>query len=133
MSKFWQHNAAHYSQAAGGIVAVTALLELFHGSLSTTTVALALLLIILFIATFLGRNPALLAAGVAMLCFNYFFLPPYRTLLAASWGGNYTEQTEYLRVFIGQLRKKIEADPSHPHYILTEPWVGYRFLPDASL
>jgi two-component system, OmpR family, KDP operon response regulator KdpE len=57
----------------------------------------------------------------------------HRTLLAAIWGGNYTEQTEYLRVFIGQLRKKIEADPSHPHYILTEPWVGYRFLPDASL
>lgn len=57
----------------------------------------------------------------------------HRTLLAAIWGGNYTEQTEYLRVFVGQLRKKIEADPSHPHYILTEPWIGYRFLPEASL
>lgn len=57
----------------------------------------------------------------------------HRTLLGAIWGGNYTEQTEYLRVFIGQLRKKIEADPSHPNYILTEPWVGYRFLPEASL
>ncbi len=52
----------------------------------------------------------------------------HRTLLAAIWGGNYTEQTEYLRVFIGQLRKKIEADPAHPRYILTEPWVGYRFI-----
>jgi len=57
----------------------------------------------------------------------------HRTLLAAIWGGNYTEQTEYLRVFVGQLRKKIEADPAHPQYILTEPWVGYRFLPAASL
>jgi two-component system, OmpR family, KDP operon response regulator KdpE len=53
----------------------------------------------------------------------------HRTLLAAIWGGDYTEQTEYLRVFVGQLRKKIEADPAHPQYILTEPWVGYRFTP----
>jgi two-component system, OmpR family, KDP operon response regulator KdpE len=54
----------------------------------------------------------------------------HRALLAAVWGGDYTEQTEYLRVFIGQLRKKIEADPSHPRYILTEPWIGYRFNVD---
>lgn len=53
----------------------------------------------------------------------------HRTLLGAIWGGNYTEQTEYLRVFIGQLRKKIEADPANPRYILTEPWIGYRFQP----
>jgi two-component system KDP operon response regulator KdpE len=51
----------------------------------------------------------------------------HRALLAAIWGGNYVEQTEYLRVFIGQLRKKIEPDPSAPRYILTEPWIGYRF------
>lgn len=50
-----------------------------------------------------------------------------RTLLAAVWGGDYTEQAEYLRVFVGNLRKKIEPEPSHPRYILTEPWVGYRF------
>jgi two-component system KDP operon response regulator KdpE len=53
----------------------------------------------------------------------------HRTLLGAVWGGNYTEQGEYLRVFVGQLRKKIEPDPSSPRYILTEPWVGYRFNP----
>lgn len=53
----------------------------------------------------------------------------HRTLLGAVWGGDYTEQTEYLRVFIGQLRKKIEPDPSSPRYILTEPWIGYRFTP----
>ncbi len=53
----------------------------------------------------------------------------HRSILAAIWGGNFTAQTEYLRVFIGQLRKKIELDPSHPKYILTEPWVGYRFNP----
>ena len=53
----------------------------------------------------------------------------HRTLLAKIWGGDYTEQTEYLRVFIGNLRKKIEPVPSKPRYILTEPWVGYRFTP----
>jgi two-component system KDP operon response regulator KdpE len=53
----------------------------------------------------------------------------HHALLGAVWGGDYTEQTEYLRVFIGQLRKKIEMDPAHPRYILTEPWVGYRFNP----
>jgi two-component system KDP operon response regulator KdpE len=53
----------------------------------------------------------------------------HHKLLGAVWGGNYTEQTEYLRVFIGQLRKKLETDPANPKYILTEPWIGYRFLP----
>src|ERR1051326_6104851 len=54
-----------------------------------------------------------------------------RALLAAVWGGDYVEQGEYLRVFVGQLRKKVEADPSHARYILTEPWVGYRFNPEG--
>ena len=54
---------------------------------------------------------------------------PHRKLLAAVWGANSTEQPEYLRVFIGQLRKKIEADPAEPRYLLTERWVGYRFEP----
>lgn len=53
----------------------------------------------------------------------------HRVLLGAIWGGESVEQSEYLRVFIGQLRKKIERDPSHPQYILTDPWVGYRFNP----
>ena len=53
----------------------------------------------------------------------------HRTLLAAVWGENFTEQTEYLRVFLGNLRKKIEENPSAPKYILTEPWVGYSFKP----
>ena len=54
----------------------------------------------------------------------------HRALLGAVWGGDYTEQHEYLRVFIGQLRKKIETDPANPRFILTEPWVGYRFNSD---
>jgi two-component system, OmpR family, KDP operon response regulator KdpE len=53
----------------------------------------------------------------------------HRTLLAAIWGGQSTEQVEYLRVFVGQLRKKLEPEASSPRYIVTEPWVGYRFEP----
>ena len=56
----------------------------------------------------------------------------HRTLLAALWGGDYVEQNEYLRVFVGNLRKKIEPDASSPRYILTEPWIGYRFDPGSS-
>ena len=51
----------------------------------------------------------------------------HRRLLQSVWGPDYGEETEYLRVFINQLRKKIEPDPRHPRYIRTEPWVGYRF------
>jgi len=57
----------------------------------------------------------------------------HRTLLAALWGGNYVEQNEYLRVFVGNLRKKIEPDAATPRYILTEPWIGYRFEPDPQI
>ena len=53
----------------------------------------------------------------------------HRTLLAALWGGNYVEQNEYLRVFVGNLRKKLEPEIATPRYILTEPWIGYRFDP----
>lgn len=51
----------------------------------------------------------------------------HRRLLQAVWGPDYGEETEYLRVFINQLRKKIEPDPHHPRYIHTDPWIGYRF------
>jgi two-component system KDP operon response regulator KdpE len=54
---------------------------------------------------------------------------PHRTILAAVWGSTSTEQPEYLRVFMGQLRKKIEPDPANPRYLLTERWIGYRFEP----
>jgi two-component system, OmpR family, KDP operon response regulator KdpE len=52
----------------------------------------------------------------------------HRRLLQSVWGPEYGEETENLRVVINQLRKKIESDPTRPKYILTEPWVGYRFL-----
>jgi two-component system KDP operon response regulator KdpE len=56
----------------------------------------------------------------------------HRALLGAVWGGNSTEQVEYLRVFVGQLRKKLEPNAASPRYIITEPWVGYRFEPGAA-
>jgi two-component system, OmpR family, KDP operon response regulator KdpE len=55
----------------------------------------------------------------------------HRKLLVAVWGANSTEQPEYLRVFIGQLRKKIETGAPSLSYIVTEPWVGYRFQPEG--
>ena len=53
----------------------------------------------------------------------------HRVVLGAVWGGESVEQSEYLRFFVGQLRKKIEPDPAKPRYIITDPWVGYRFIP----
>jgi two-component system KDP operon response regulator KdpE len=53
----------------------------------------------------------------------------HRALLTSVWGPNSAQQPEYLRVFVGQLRKKIEPDEGAPRYIVTEPWVGYRFEP----
>jgi two-component system KDP operon response regulator KdpE len=56
---------------------------------------------------------------------------PHGRLLQAVWGPDYGDQVEYLRVFMNQLRKKIEPNPAEPRYLLTEPWVGYRFaLPE---
>jgi two-component system KDP operon response regulator KdpE len=51
----------------------------------------------------------------------------HRTILKSIWGVNGASQQEHLRVLVGQLRKKLEVDPGHPRYLLTEPWVGYRF------
>jgi two-component system KDP operon response regulator KdpE len=53
----------------------------------------------------------------------------HRRLLQTVWGPDYGDEPEYLRVMVNQLRKKIEADPAKPKFILTEPWVGYRFQP----
>jgi two-component system KDP operon response regulator KdpE len=52
---------------------------------------------------------------------------PHARLLQAVWGPDYGDEVEYLRVFVNQLRKKIEPDPAHPKFLVTEPWVGYRF------
>jgi two-component system, OmpR family, KDP operon response regulator KdpE len=56
----------------------------------------------------------------------------HRTILKAIWGANAVDQPEHLWVLVGQLRKKLEVDPSHPRYLVSEPWVGYRLATDAS-
>jgi two-component system KDP operon response regulator KdpE len=57
---------------------------------------------------------------------------PHDQILQAVWGPDYGDEVEYLRVFVNQLRKKIEPDPARPRFLLTEPWIGYRFdMPGA--
>jgi two-component system, OmpR family, KDP operon response regulator KdpE len=60
---------------------------------------------------------------------NWGKVVTHEALLGTVWGVSYAKQVEYLRVFVGQLRKKIEPDPGKPRYLLTEPWIGYRFEP----
>ena len=52
-----------------------------------------------------------------------------RQLLAEVWGPEYEKETHYLRVYLGQLRRKLESDPSRPRHLITEPGLGYRFEP----
>jgi two-component system, OmpR family, KDP operon response regulator KdpE len=56
----------------------------------------------------------------------------HRRLLQSAWGPDYGDETESLRVVVNQLRKKIETNPARPKYILTEPWIGYRFQADEA-
>src|SRR5215471_18498718 len=72
-----------YLLAAFGILAITAILAPFHDRLSSTTVALAMLLVVLFAATGWGSRPAMLAALLGVACFNFFFLPPFYTFTIA--------------------------------------------------
>jgi two-component system KDP operon response regulator KdpE len=51
----------------------------------------------------------------------------HQYILKQIWGPGYTQQSQYLRVFVGQLRKKIEPNPNNPKFILTESGIGYRF------
>src|SRR5437870_10470352 len=70
---------AGYAIALASIAAVTALLRLLGEHINTTTVALVFLLIILFVATAWASRPAVIASLVGIVCFNFFFLPPFRT------------------------------------------------------
>ena len=82
--------------------------------------------------TVAGREVHLTPKEFDLLVFmmaNHSRVLTHRTILSAVWGENSAEQPEYLRVFVAQLRKKIEADPRHPRYLRTEPWIGYRFDP----
>ena len=64
---------------------------------------------------------------LALLARNADRVLTHRAILKSLWGTGGASQQEHLRVLVGQLRKKLEANPAHPRYVLTEPWVGYRF------
>jgi two-component system sensor histidine kinase KdpD len=105
-----------YLSAVVGTAVVTGLLKLFNEHVNTTTVALALLLVVLFVATWWGARPAVAASLLAVLCFNFFFLPPFGTLhIAAS--DNWIALIAFLitAITVGQLsaqakRRAEEAD-----------------------
>jgi two-component system KDP operon response regulator KdpE len=70
---------------------------------------------------------------LAKLALNAGKVMQHRDLLIAVWGPAHVDDTQYLRVFVGQLRQRIEGDPAEPQIILTEPGIGYRFVTDDML
>ena len=69
---------------------------------------------------------------LSLLARNHDRVLTHRAILKAVWGPNAVEQPEHLWTLVAQLRKKIEPDPIKPKYLLSEPWVGYRFVTDAA-
>lgn len=115
-SKAVESRLAGYFIAVLGIAAVTAVMKLFSGHINATTVALALLLVVLFVATKWGASPAVVASLSGVLCFNFFFLPPLDTLHVAA-SDNWVALIVFLAtaITVGQLsarakRRTEEAD-----------------------
>src|SRR5687767_7163304 len=79
-SPWFEKSWAGYLIAVGSVFALTAALKLFSPHINAATVALAFLLIVLFVATWRGAKPAVVASLLSLLCFNFFFLPPFGTL-----------------------------------------------------
>ncbi|MCA1615140.1 MAG: DUF4118 domain-containing protein [Acidobacteria bacterium] len=98
------NSRAGYFAATAGVAAVTAALKLFGGHVNAATVALALLLVVLFVATWWGSRPAVAASLLGVLCFNFFFLPPHGTLTVDAWD-NWIALIAFLitAVTVGQL------------------------------
>jgi two-component system KDP operon response regulator KdpE len=69
---------------------------------------------------------------LSLLARNHDRVLTHRAILKAIWGGNAVEQPEHLWTLVAQLRKKIERDPTKPRYLISEPWVGYRFVTEVS-
>jgi two-component system KDP operon response regulator KdpE len=69
---------------------------------------------------------------LSLLARNHDRVLTHRAILKAIWGPNAVEQPEHLWTLVAQLRKKIEPDPASPKYVVSEPWVGYRFVTDAA-
>jgi PAS domain S-box-containing protein len=137
ITRFLRTRGVGYLSAVLGIAAVTTILAPFQGELSNTTVALALLLVVLFVATGWGSWPAFLASLLGMLCFNFFFLPPVYTFTIAD-PQNWVALTAFFitAVTVGQLsawakRRAAEAEAGRK-----EAWLASaynRSLIEASL
>ena len=69
---------------------------------------------------------------LSLLARNHDRVLTHRAILKAIWGANAVEQPEHLWTLVGQLRKKIEPDPATPRYLVSEPWVGYRFVTEPA-
>jgi two-component system KDP operon response regulator KdpE len=69
---------------------------------------------------------------LSLLARNHDRVLTHRAILKEVWGPNAVEQPEHLWTLVAQLRKKIEPDPGHPRYLVSEPWVGYRFVTDEN-
>jgi two-component system KDP operon response regulator KdpE len=69
---------------------------------------------------------------LSLLARNHDRVLTHRAILKAVWGANAVEQPEHLWTLVAQLRKKIEPDPARPRYLVSEPWVGYRFVTENS-
>jgi two-component system KDP operon response regulator KdpE len=69
---------------------------------------------------------------LALLARNADRVLTHRAILKAVWGPNAVNQPEHLWVLMGQLRKKIEPDSTHPRYLISEPWVGYRLATEPA-
>ena len=111
-----EKSGAGYLAAVTGVAAATAALKLFSGHINAATVALTLLLIVLFVATWWGARPAVAASLLGVLCFNFVFLPPFSTLTVAATD-NWIALVAFLvtAVTVGQLsahakRRTEEAD-----------------------
>jgi PAS domain S-box-containing protein len=130
LTRFVQNRAAGYLSAVLGIAAVTTIAAPFHDQLNNTTVALAFLLVVLFVATMWERGPGMLASVLGMLCFNFFFLPPLYTFTIAD-PQNWVALTAFFitAVIVGQLSARAKRRA-------TEAWLASaynRSLIEASL
>jgi K+-sensing histidine kinase KdpD len=121
-----------YGVAVAPALVATLLLAPFHGHINATTVALCLLLAVLFVATFLGSRPALLTSLLCMVAFNFFFLPPVRTLLVAD-PQNWVALTAFLITAItaGQLSARARRRAEEAEAGKVEIERLYRELRDA--
>ena len=110
------------ARGAAGVLAVAGVTVVYVKWLHVSNAAIVsttFLLIVLLVAATSRLSTAAVTSVAAMLT--------HRTVLKAIWGPNAVEQPEHLWTLVAQLRKKLEPDPANPQYLLSEPWVGYRF------